>query len=683
MTTPAEQLAIRTKQSELNSFFIDKMGLISVKSYGAKGDGVTDDTAAVTAAKTAASAAGAKSLYFPRGVYNVDSGLDLSGFFLWGDNSSFAGISDTIAQVADFASGADFNALKADIAKQTPIVYNVKGYGAKGDGITDDTEAIQDAIDAAVSDGASIVFFSAGTYKVTGLTDLDKVNLIGDNAVFDGIENKIQHMGKSSPTFHASKFISKLQNGEAATVVFLGDSTTEHNATADPNHVDLFETWLDDLYPGLVTVVNAGVSGNNVNQMWQRSWVNVMVHNPDLVIISSGINDQGGAIQLTPTQFRDNYSRLIEDILSQSECDIILRTPNITQTPATNTALEDYVYVTAALAKKYNLGYFDLFSLMQYDVSIGKIVLSALMTDNVHPNTAGHQYIFDNFKTYFIPKDDVQKPRYNYRMLSVNGGVRLLNSGASLVASDNGMNGYILAFNNPGKKIEFEFYGSAFTIVYTAAASTGQFKPFIDGVEQDIIDTYSATTNVRAYVSYTLTPGIHKIEIEHQATKNAASSGTNTQIHGIVFTREVAANNEVIPGYQYNYVAITKSTALSLTTSTDTVFTFDTVVNNFGVVTTNGGTGEITIEKRGYYLIQFDNRVTTTEEKVIIALLKRNGVTLRNYYGRTTSTVGNQTINVDLTYMVELSAGDVLTFFLNAGGATPTSVSSVVIHKLV
>jgi hypothetical protein len=114
MTTPAEQLAIRTKQSELNSFFIDKMGLISVKSYGAKGDGVTDDTAAITAAKNAADAAGAKSLYFPRGVYKVNSGLNLSGFFLWGDNSSFDGISDTIAQVADFASGADFNALKAE-----------------------------------------------------------------------------------------------------------------------------------------------------------------------------------------------------------------------------------------------------------------------------------------------------------------------------------------------------------------------------------------------------------------------------------------------------------------------------------------------------------------------------------------------------------------------------------------
>jgi uncharacterized membrane protein YccC len=32
-------------------------------------------------------------------------------------------------------------------------------------------------------------------------------------------------------TFHASKFIGKLRNGEPATVVFLGDSTTEQNDT--------------------------------------------------------------------------------------------------------------------------------------------------------------------------------------------------------------------------------------------------------------------------------------------------------------------------------------------------------------------------------------------------------------------------------------------------------------------
>lgn len=50
-------------------------------------------------------------------------------------------------------------------------VYNVKDFGAVGDGNTDDTEAIQSAIDAAETDGG-IVFVPQGVYLVTPSTGL-------------------------------------------------------------------------------------------------------------------------------------------------------------------------------------------------------------------------------------------------------------------------------------------------------------------------------------------------------------------------------------------------------------------------------------------------------------------------------------------------------------------------------
>lgn len=48
----------------------------------------------------------------------------------------------------------------------TTIEINVRDYGAKGDGVTDDTQAIQDAIDAA---GSGLVTFPSGIFMVRGI----------------------------------------------------------------------------------------------------------------------------------------------------------------------------------------------------------------------------------------------------------------------------------------------------------------------------------------------------------------------------------------------------------------------------------------------------------------------------------------------------------------------------------
>ena len=60
-------------------------------------------------------------------------------------------------------------------------VFNVKNYGAIGDGTTDDTTAIQAAINAAQTAGAGQVWFPAGTYKITGTLSItkNKISLLG------------------------------------------------------------------------------------------------------------------------------------------------------------------------------------------------------------------------------------------------------------------------------------------------------------------------------------------------------------------------------------------------------------------------------------------------------------------------------------------------------------------------
>ncbi len=65
--------------------------------------------------------------------------------------------------------------------------FNVKDFGAKGDGVTNDTAAVQAALDAAHAAGGGTVYAPTGTYIVTGHTEpSDGALLIYSNTTFYG-----------------------------------------------------------------------------------------------------------------------------------------------------------------------------------------------------------------------------------------------------------------------------------------------------------------------------------------------------------------------------------------------------------------------------------------------------------------------------------------------------------------
>lgn len=89
--------------------------------------------------------------------------------------------------------------------------HNVKAYGAKGDGTTDDTTAIQNAINAAATAGGGVVYLPIGTYIATQVKMKTRVVVEGN--------------GWAS--------ILKQKNATSADFVVLNDVNVEHTVLRD------------------------------------------------------------------------------------------------------------------------------------------------------------------------------------------------------------------------------------------------------------------------------------------------------------------------------------------------------------------------------------------------------------------------------------------------------------------
>lgn len=80
------------------------------------------------------------------------------------------GLSGLAADDQIMVSSVDADGKPTGWRKKYRDMLNVRDFGAKGDGTTDDTAAIQAALDAASTRGISAVLFPTGTYKVSATT---------------------------------------------------------------------------------------------------------------------------------------------------------------------------------------------------------------------------------------------------------------------------------------------------------------------------------------------------------------------------------------------------------------------------------------------------------------------------------------------------------------------------------
>ncbi|MFO1241638.1 MAG: glycosyl hydrolase family 28-related protein [Rickettsiales bacterium] len=117
--------------------------------------------------------------------------------------------------------------------------FNVKDYGAKGDGVTNDTLAIQKALDAAYKAGGGTVILGKGTFIVKGTSDpSDGCLLIKDNVTLSGAGMGQSIIKLQDNWNHKVTGIVRTESGVITKNVTVQDLTIDGNMQHNVGEVD-------------------------------------------------------------------------------------------------------------------------------------------------------------------------------------------------------------------------------------------------------------------------------------------------------------------------------------------------------------------------------------------------------------------------------------------------------------
>lgn len=198
-----------------------------------------------------------------------------------------------------------------------------------------------------------------------------------------------------------------LEGGE--TFVFAGDSITDcgrraENAPFGNGYVKAAIELVAARYPDRrIAWFNEGISGNTVEDLWNRWHDDVLVHRPSWVSVKIGINDLhrhlGDPKVFSPKQYEDTYRRILSLTAEKTGARLVLVSPFYISTDANPQTfrgrvlrlLPEYVEAVQGLSRE-----FEALFVPTQDLFVEQLrhrTADALCPEPVHPYLSGHLVI--------------------------------------------------------------------------------------------------------------------------------------------------------------------------------------------------------------------------------------------------------------------------------------------------
>lgn len=195
------------------------------------------------------------------------------------------------------------------------------------------------------------------------------------------------------------------------TVLFIGDSITDcgrraHAAPLGEGYVRQIRDLIAVKYPAHnLNIINKGISGNTVRDLFNRWTDDCIQHQPDWISIKIGINDIHRWLRkvedqaVTAEEFAELYDQILTRVRKETKAKLILVEPFYMSLDAKNDSfrslvlehLPTYIKTVTAMSRKYKTKI--VHTQKAYQNILKHIDADQICGEPVHPNQSGHTVI--------------------------------------------------------------------------------------------------------------------------------------------------------------------------------------------------------------------------------------------------------------------------------------------------